>query len=172
MSDKIVADFGCGPLGSLCWATSARLRIGIDVLAAEYARFDIRAHNMCYVSSTEDAIPLPPDYVDVLYTMNALDHVWRLEKMCDELIRILAPGGVLVGAFNLDEEPTNCEPQRLTEARLKDVLLNRLKTESYRVVPLGPAGALYLHLWDDAPDPGVGRRFLVVRAIKTAPSLT
>src|SRR5436853_5907059 len=30
---KIVADFGCGPQGSLAWATAARLRIGIDVLA-------------------------------------------------------------------------------------------------------------------------------------------
>ena len=31
--NKIVADFGCGPQGSLCWAKMARARIGIDVLA-------------------------------------------------------------------------------------------------------------------------------------------
>jgi len=39
---KVVADFGCGPRGSLCWATSARERIGIDVLASADARFGIR----------------------------------------------------------------------------------------------------------------------------------
>ena len=36
LSNKIVADFGCGPRGSLEWATSAKERIGIDVLANAY----------------------------------------------------------------------------------------------------------------------------------------
>ena len=30
LEGKIVADFGCGPRGSLVWANSALLRIGID----------------------------------------------------------------------------------------------------------------------------------------------
>jgi len=35
---KIIADFGCGPRGSLVWAESAMLQIGIDVLAYRYER--------------------------------------------------------------------------------------------------------------------------------------
>ena len=37
LQDKVVADFGCGPRGSLVWAASASMRIGIDVLADQYA---------------------------------------------------------------------------------------------------------------------------------------
>lgn len=37
VSGKVVADFGCGPAGTLTWAGSAALRIGIDVLADRFA---------------------------------------------------------------------------------------------------------------------------------------
>jgi hypothetical protein len=36
LQGKVVADFGCGPRGSLIWAKSASIRIGIDVLAQRY----------------------------------------------------------------------------------------------------------------------------------------
>ena len=36
LSGQVVADFGCGPQGSLAWATPAAIRIGIDVLADRY----------------------------------------------------------------------------------------------------------------------------------------
>jgi hypothetical protein len=34
---RLIGDFGCGPLGSLAWASNADLRVGIDVLAGRYA---------------------------------------------------------------------------------------------------------------------------------------
>src|SRR6266487_5111137 len=37
IAGKTVADFGCGPRGSLSWATRAKNRIGIDVLADLYS---------------------------------------------------------------------------------------------------------------------------------------
>src|SRR2546422_7507970 len=49
LRDKVVADFGCGPRGSLCWATEARARIGIDVLADAYQHLGADKHNMQYV---------------------------------------------------------------------------------------------------------------------------
>jgi hypothetical protein len=58
---RIVADFGCGPRGSLVWADGASLRIGIDVLADAYADAftdNITSHNMIYLKSTEEVIPL------------------------------------------------------------------------------------------------------------------
>ena len=58
---------------------------------------------MCYVRSTEKTIPLPSNYVDVLFTLNAIDHVARFEVMCKEILRILAPGGDFFASFNLDD---------------------------------------------------------------------
>ena len=49
LRNKIVADFGCGPQGSLCWAKMARARIGIDVLADAYGEFGICDQDMIYI---------------------------------------------------------------------------------------------------------------------------
>ncbi|MFB3915163.1 MAG: class I SAM-dependent methyltransferase [Terriglobales bacterium] len=133
---KIVADFGCGPRGSLVWADTAQLRIGIDVLADRYADefpSNIAAHGMIYVKSTEKVIPLPSGCVDVLFTLNALDHVHNFVKMCQEMLRILKPGGDFVGSFNLEEPASPTEPQRLTETTIQENLLRHLRVKSYRV---------------------------------------
>lgn len=166
LEDKIVADFGCGPRGSLCWAQPARLRIGIDVLADHYMQFGIGTHNVCYVVSSENRIPLPSHYVDVLYTLNALDHVMHFEAICSEMLRILAPGGDFIGSFNLEEPPTASEPQTLTEDRLQSALLGHLEVISYRTAAQGEQGDVYRHFFDGSTPPRSGRRFLWVRARK------
>jgi SAM-dependent methyltransferase len=146
LTGTVVADFGCGPRGSLVWVSEAAVRIGIDVLAARYATEfpdDIRSHGMVYVTSTERVIPLPSESVDVLFTVNALDHVAELEAMCDELLRILRPGGLLVASLNLDEPPAPSEPQRLTEDVLSSLLLSRLEVESYRTADRPAQGDAY-----------------------------
>jgi SAM-dependent methyltransferase len=141
LAGKVVADFGCGPLGSLSWAKPATVRIGIDVLADLYvqhfAEFVLR-HDMVYLKSTEKVIPLPSGLVDVMFTMNALDHVHDLDAMCRELRRVLKPGGLLIGSFNLEEPATPCEPQTLTEETLQRDLFQYFEIESYRVARKGP----------------------------------
>jgi hypothetical protein len=132
---RVVADFGCGPLGSLCWAMSARERIGIDVLVDAYQRFGIAAHDMSYVRSTEREIPLPTGSVEVLFTINALDHVSHLSPICRELLRIMAPGCRFFGSFNLHEPRAACEPQTLTEGRLRRRLLDHLEVNWYAFAP-------------------------------------
>jgi SAM-dependent methyltransferase len=132
LADKIVADFGCGPMGSLNWATEARLRIGIDVLSDAYSEFDINAQNMVYVISSETRIPLPSNYVDVLFACNSLDHVANLPAMCGEILRVLRQGGTLVGSFNMNEPGTFSEPQTLTEETLNRLLLNHFD-ENHRL---------------------------------------
>jgi SAM-dependent methyltransferase len=146
LRDKIVADFGCGPQGSLCWAKLARARIGIDVLADAYSQFGIRGHDMIYVSSTEHHIPLPSNYVDVMFTMNAMDHVSSFSKMAAEVVRVIAPGGLFIGAFNLGEPPTFSEPQTLTEDRVRKTLLGHLNIELVRSTANGPDGDKYRHI--------------------------
>lgn len=136
LQSKIVADFGCGPRGSLLWANSAQLRLGIDVLADRYAdefTDNITAHNMVYLKSTEKVIPLPSDFVDVMFTLNAIDHVDNFPAVCAEILRVIKPGGLLVASFNLEEPVSKAEPQKLTEAQIKKHLLKHLQILSYRL---------------------------------------
>ena len=135
LSGKVVADFGCGPCGTLVWAPNALVRIGIDVLADRYAdEFPevIRSHGMIYVKSTEKVIPLPSDSVDVMFTLNAIDHVSDFPAMCDEILRVIRPGGLFIGSFNLNEPWNITEPQQLSEADIAAHLLDRLEIRSYR----------------------------------------
>jgi len=141
LKGKIVADFGCGPRGSLAWANSARLRIGIDVLADQYAnafKDNIISHGMIYLKSTESVIPLPSDFVDIMLTHNVIDHVDNFPVMCHEIMRVLKPGGQFIGSFNLEEPASPCEPQQLNEKIIKENLLKHLEVQSCRVTAKRP----------------------------------
>jgi SAM-dependent methyltransferase len=169
VTGKIIADFGCGPRGSLVWARNAHLRIGIDVLADRYAdEFPnaIRSHDMIYVKSTEKIIPLPSDFVDVLFTLNAIDHVSDFPAMCSEIIRVIRPGGLFVGSFNLNEPWSITEPQRLDEADIAAHLLDRLDVQRYRISRQGD-GYEPLLTGDTEYEPGEAG-YAWVRATKRA----
>jgi len=130
---RVVADFGCGPRGSLAWAADRAHCIGIDILIPRYlAAFedDLARHNTTYVGCTEQTIPLATASVDVLMTINALDHVFDLDAMCAEMIRIVKPGGTLAGLFNLHEPPTVTEPQTLDEPLLERALFHAFEPNS------------------------------------------
>lgn len=136
--NKVIADFGCGPQGSLEWAKEASKRIGIDVLMDKYISiFDLSCHNMHYVSCSETEIPLPDNSVDVLFTLNAIDHTSFFELMSKECLRILKPDGLFVGEFNLNEKATICEPQVLTESKINENILNYLDVSYYRLTKRG-----------------------------------
>jgi SAM-dependent methyltransferase len=172
LKGKIVADFGCGPRGSLAWAKSAALRIGIDVLVDRYAdafKDDLISHGMVYVKSTEAVIPLPSNFVDVVITLNAIDHVDRFAEMCQEVLRILKPGGDFIASFNLEEPASRTEPQRLTEELVKVNLLDHLETLSYRVSKQGPRDNPYASFYEGTLSYQPGEEgFLWVRARKAS----
>lgn len=126
--DKVVVDFGCGPQGSLVWTDAPKTKIGVDVLATKYFEAfpeELQNHNMIYVQSSEEVIPLPSEYADYLITINSLDHVYNLDVIANEIRRILKQGGTLLGSFNLNEPETECEPQKLTIDKLDKYLLSR-----------------------------------------------
>jgi SAM-dependent methyltransferase len=166
---KVVADFGCGPCGSLVWAESAVVRIGIDVLVDQYSHCfpSILSHGMIYLKSTEETIPLPSKFVDVMFSLNAIDHVNNLPVMCQEIIRVIKPGGVFCCSFNLEEPATIFEPQRLTEQIIKDNLLDFLDIKSYRTTIPGPKDDPYKPFFDGDLKYSKGQHgFLWVKAQK------
>jgi SAM-dependent methyltransferase len=170
LENLIVADFGCGPRGSLCWATSARFRIGIDTLSDSYMQYNIKSHNMIFICASESAIPLPSNYVDVLFTLNAMDHVNDFKAMSRELLRILSPGGRFFGSFNLEEPPTAAEPQMLTVERIYNHILQFLDVSFIRQFPHASItekhGSIYERFFDETSQRIHGRRFLWVRGKK------
>jgi len=152
LSEKIVADFGCGPRGSLVWAKSTKLKIGIDVLVNMYAdefKDNIISHDMIYLQSTEKVIPLPSNFVDIMFTLNAIDHVYNFKVMCDEIIRVIKPGGEFIGSFNLEEPVTSAEPQSLNEQIIMDNLLYAFDIVSYRITKQGPRSNKYLPFFEN-----------------------
>lgn len=127
---RIVMDVGCGPRGSLEWLTTARLRIGLDPLARHYGPFGIfKLHTMAYLVGVAERMPLPDDSVDIIITVNALDHVEDLFASMKELRRVLRPGGWLFGSINLNHRPTQSEPWCITTALLEEQLFAGYATE-------------------------------------------
>jgi len=173
LKGKVVGDFGCGPRGSLVWAKKAAMRIGIDVLANRYIKSfpnEFLSHNMIYVTCTEQSIPVPNATIDILYTVNALDHVENLDVMCSELRRILKPGGLFIGSFNLNHKARKAEPQILTEDILKTLLFRDYEIIDWRVSAPGNIGkqaSLYEPFFSNKLiDPRGGEAYLWAKVMK------
>ena len=122
---------------------------------------------MIYLKSTEKAIPLPSNFIDIMFTMNAIDHVDNFSVVCDEIIRVIKPDGEFIGSFNLEEPVNVCEPQQLNEQIIKENLLNKLEVKSYRITKKGPTENPYLPFFDENLSYKKGQEgFLWVRAKK------
>lgn len=109
--DKCVLDVGCGPRGSLEWATMAKERVGLDCLADSYKKLGADKHAMRYVNSGAEAIPFPDGHFDVVMTMNSLDHVDNTTKAINEIVRVVRPGGSILVLTSIDHPATPTEPQ-------------------------------------------------------------
>lgn len=68
-------DIGCGPLGTLEWATEAASRTGVDPLADAYLALNRGTHAMRYVAAPAEKLPFPDQSFDTVSLFNALDHV-------------------------------------------------------------------------------------------------
>jgi ubiquinone/menaquinone biosynthesis C-methylase UbiE len=108
--DKKVLDIGCGPRGSLEWASMAKERVGLDPLADTYKKLGTDKHAMRYVASGSETIPFDDGHFDIVCSFNSLDHVDDLDKTIAEIVRVVAPGGTFLLLTDLHDEPTECEP--------------------------------------------------------------
>lgn len=141
LKGKVVVDFGCGPRGSLAWTQAPSVRLGVDVLVDYYMAFFGPAmlnHGMIYVKSTENYIPIPSESVDVVISMNSMDHVENLDAMAAECLRILKPGGSFIGSFNLNEPSSPTEPLTLNEDILNRLIVSKLNVSFSRKEKKGP----------------------------------
>lgn len=91
----LMVDLGCG-LGqdAVGYASRGATVIGIDISKAQLSRA-IRHPNVCYVRSTAEKTPLPPNIADIVISDHgAFDHS-PAQMLLPEVSRILKPGGIL-----------------------------------------------------------------------------
>lgn len=110
---KRILDIGCGPRGSLEWATMSEKRVGLDPLARKYLKLGADKHQMEYSSNPSEKIPFDDEYFDVVSAFNSLDHVSNVDKSISEIKRVVKPKGLFLLLVEVNHEPTNCEPHKL-----------------------------------------------------------
>lgn len=67
-----------------------------DALAIAKERF---GHQMQFVQTTPSSVPLPDESVDVIYTIDTVEHLSRPKEIFEDCHRILKPGGTLLVHF-------------------------------------------------------------------------
>jgi SAM-dependent methyltransferase len=110
---KRLLDVGCGPAGSLEWATMAAERVGLDPLVGQYRSLGIDEQRMRYVEASSEEMPFRDESFDVVSTLNSLDHVEDVERTIAELKRVLGRGGSLLLVVEVNHPPTVTEPASL-----------------------------------------------------------
>lgn len=148
---KIVVDIGSGPACTLCWIPNAKARIGVDPLADRFMELGIASHDMLYLNAPGERIPLPSGYVDVVISINALDHVEDPEAVMKEINRILRPGGHFIGSIGFKEEPTFTEPHILSRKRIETKLLRGWTQEFSMIRPKGPTPKEFYRFFHEDP---------------------
>jgi ubiquinone/menaquinone biosynthesis C-methylase UbiE len=109
-ASKRVLDIGCGPRGSLEWATEAAERVGLDPLVEEYRTLGIDRHAMRYVSASSERMPFSDRHFDIVTAFNSLDHVRELDATIREIARVTREGGDLLIIVEAAHTPTVTEP--------------------------------------------------------------
>jgi ubiquinone/menaquinone biosynthesis C-methylase UbiE len=112
---KRILDIGCGPRGSLEWASEAARRVGLDPLVDRYRDLGIDGHVMEYCSARAETIPFSDDSFDIVSSLNSLDHVDDLHRTLGEITRVLVSGGSFLLEVEFGHRPTDTEPVEIPE---------------------------------------------------------
>lgn len=130
---KFILDIGCGPRGSLEWASMASRRIGLDPLAKEYLRLGARYHQMEYLDGVAENIPIEKGKCDVVFSFNSLDHVEDVGRVLNEIKRITHSGGYFLLLVEVNHPPTDCEPHELHPQSIIRLLEPEFACENFRL---------------------------------------
>ena len=100
---KTVLDLGCNR-GYLLHSFLQHEKfeaIGAD-LVSYYLKDAVRDYgdHIQFVQSTPTSIPLPSESVDIVYTIDTMEHLSKPREILGDVFRVLKPGGVFLVHFN------------------------------------------------------------------------
>ena len=113
-TNKTILDIGCGPRGSLNWATNAQRKIGLDPLAYKYIELGSDTSKMDYVTAYSEKIPFEDNSFDIICSFNPLDHVESIEQSLKEIKRALKPNGLFLLIIDIHPYKTITEPHAIS----------------------------------------------------------
>jgi SAM-dependent methyltransferase len=100
IAGKTVADFGGGP----GFYSAAFREAGASTVLIDADIDEIRLHGRRTPGSVvglAERAPLPDGAVDIAFSSNLLEHVRDLAGTCDEIVRVVRPGGVAVLSYTI-----------------------------------------------------------------------
>ena len=133
VKDKIVLDIACGTgYGTQILAERAAKVYGIDVSqeAVEYAAKNYPRKNIIYKQGDAVKTPLPDSSVDVVISLETIEHIPAPEPFVKEVKRVLKPGGVFVVSTPNDDEFTEGNIYHVHEFDFKT--LDKVITKNFK----------------------------------------
>jgi SAM-dependent methyltransferase len=122
LAGQRVLEVGCGEgYGTALLASSAAQVIGLDYDALTIAHAARRYPQARFVRGNLAALPLPSASVDVVATLQVIEHVWNHNEFVRECLRVLRPGGLLLVTT----------PNRLTFSPGLEVPVNPFHTKEF-----------------------------------------
>ena len=122
-----VLEVGCGEgYGTDLFARSARQVIGIDYDALTIAHAHASYRAPSFVRANLAALPVASEGVDVVATLQVVEHVWDHAEFVGECLRVLRPGGRLMMTT----------PNRLTFSPGLDTPINPFHTKEFTATEL------------------------------------
>jgi SAM-dependent methyltransferase len=97
VTGRTVLEVGCGEgYGTAVLARSARHIVGIDYDALTASHAAATYPQARFVRANLAALPVPSESVDLVVTLQVIEHVWNHGEFVRECLRVLRPGGLLL----------------------------------------------------------------------------
>lgn len=118
-SGGVVLEAGCGEgYGADLLAGTARAVLALDYDGATVAHVRARYPRVGVARANLVALPVPDGSVDVVVSLQVIEHLWEQERFLRECLRVLRPGGRLMVST----------PNRITFSPGRDTPLNPFHT--------------------------------------------
>ena len=104
--DKVVVDIGCGPTGRLEWLEGSF--VAIEPLGTALRRLPwahMEKYHKIYDQPAEKRIDELVGKVDMIFSLNCLDHAYDLEAIISNVAAYLKPGGQAFISVDVDKSP-------------------------------------------------------------------
>ncbi len=124
VKNKVVLDVASGAgYGSALLAEQAKKVIGIDYdpQAVNYAASLYKKGNLSFELANAEALPCADQSVDVVVSLETIEHLPHPEKFVQEVIRVLKPKGVFYVSTPNDDEYIEGNTFHLHEFRFKEL---------------------------------------------------